>query len=64
VTFCDAAGLRALAGAHSSAAGSGRSLRVSPASRPGSRLVRLVGAEHGLPDTGPQGIRWGTTGTA
>ena len=64
VTFCDAAGLRALAGAHTLAADSGRSLRVSPVSRPVTRLVRLVGPEQGFPDAGPRGIRWGTTGTA
>jgi anti-anti-sigma factor len=68
VTFCDAAGLRALTGAHAFAAAHGRSLRLVRRSRPVARLVSLLGEDEVFPPAATSRrrgarIRCGTTST-
>jgi anti-anti-sigma factor len=73
VTFCDAAGLRALCDAHALAAEHGRSLQLVRTSRSVDRLVDLLGRNRvfpapayprsGLTPAWTRHIRCGTTGT-
>jgi len=75
VTFCDAAGMRALSSAHEVAAAHGRQLHLERTSRQVDRLVELLGHERVFPSSATDSpparrsararrIRCGTTGTA